>query len=229
LGCDVLGLNPLHQMFPDKPEHASPYSPASRSFLNILYIDVQAIPEFQISRADKLVAADKFKEAIASCRARSHVDYTGVTRLKLEALRLVFDGFKSHAPEVRRREFNAFLEQGGDALTLSSLFLVLRNDFSKTGPTLDARQRWPKPFQSAASAESIEFARDHQKEIEFFNWLQWIADQQLCDASAAAAAAGMEIGLYRDLAVGCDRTGCETWSRPSDFLECTQVGARRTF
>jgi 4-alpha-glucanotransferase len=35
----------------------------------------------------------------------------------------------------------------------------------------------------------------------------------------------MEIGLYRDLAVGCDRTGCETWSRPSDFLVSTQVGA----
>lgn len=225
LGCDVLGLNPLHQMFPDKPEHASPYSPASRSYLNILYIDVQAIPELQISRALKLVASDNFVEAIANCRARSHVDYTEVTRLKLEALRLVFEGFTSHATEVRRREFNAFLKQGGDALTRSSLFQVLRNHFSKTDPTLDAWQRWPKPFQSPASTESIQFARDHQEEIEFFNWLQWIADQQLRDASAAAAASGMEIGLYRDLAVGCDRTGCETWSRPSDFLECTQVGA----
>jgi 4-alpha-glucanotransferase len=41
LGCDVLGLNPFRQMFPDKPEHAGPFSPASRSFLNILYIDVK--------------------------------------------------------------------------------------------------------------------------------------------------------------------------------------------
>ena len=225
LGCDVLGLNPLHQMFVDKPEHASPYSPASRSFLNILYIEIPAIPEFQFSRADKLVASDTFEAAIASCRARSHVDYTAVTQLKLEALRLVFEAFKSYATESRKREFNAFLEQGGDALALSSLFQVLRNHFSKTSLTLDAWQRWPKPFQLPTSAETIQFACRHQEEIEFFNWLQWIADQQLREASDAAAAAGMEIGLYRDLAVGCDRMGCETWSRPSDYLESAQVGA----
>ncbi|HEX3412932.1 MAG TPA: malto-oligosyltrehalose trehalohydrolase, partial [Stellaceae bacterium] len=33
-GADVIGLNPLHAMFPDDPEHASPYSPASRLLLN---------------------------------------------------------------------------------------------------------------------------------------------------------------------------------------------------
>ena len=32
-GADVFGLNPLHAMFLDEPEHASPYSPASRLLL----------------------------------------------------------------------------------------------------------------------------------------------------------------------------------------------------
>ena len=43
-GIDMIGLNPLHALFPDTPEHASPYSPASRLLLNILYIDVLAVP-----------------------------------------------------------------------------------------------------------------------------------------------------------------------------------------
>jgi len=225
LGCDVLGLNPLHQMFPDKPEHASPYSPASRSFLNILYIDIQAIPEFQGSQARQLIASDSFKENLAKCRASAGVDYASVTRLKLEALRFVFDRFKSTASGERSRDFNAFVEQGGDALMSSSLFQVLRYHFSQTDPTLDAWQRWPQPFQSPTSPEAIQFARDHRNEIEFFTWLQWAADQQLSAAGEGAAAGGMTVGLYRDLAVGCDRTGCETWSRPSDFLESAQVGA----
>ena len=46
-GADVIGLNPLHAMFPDDPEHASPYSPASRLLLNILNIDVTAVPELR--------------------------------------------------------------------------------------------------------------------------------------------------------------------------------------
>ena len=225
LGCDVVGLNPLHQMFPDKPEHASPYSPASRSFLNILYIDVQAIPEFQESQARRLVASESFKEALAKCRASAHVDYTSVTRLKLEALRLVFDQFRSNPAEARRREFSAFVEQGGDALASSSLFQVLRNRFSETDLALDAWQRWPQPFHSPTSPEALRFVRDHLNEIEFFNWLQWVADQQLYVASQAAAVGGMAVGLYRDLAVGCDRTGCETWSCPGAFLERAHVGA----
>jgi 4-alpha-glucanotransferase len=225
LGCDVLGLNPLHQMFPDKPEHASPYSPASRGFLNILYIDVQAIPEFHDSPARRLFASKTFQEAFAKCRTSVHVEYASVTRLKLEALRLVFDHFKFSPTEARKQEFNAFVEQGGDALTSSSLFQVLRNHFSQIDLALDAWQRWPQAFHSPTSPEALQFASDHQTEIEFFNWLQWIADQQLFAASEAAAAGGMEVGLYRDLAVGCDRTGCETWSRPGNFLEGAHVGA----
>ncbi len=44
LGAGVLGLNPLHALFPGNPAHASPYSPSSRCFLNPLYIDVEAVP-----------------------------------------------------------------------------------------------------------------------------------------------------------------------------------------
>ena len=46
LGASVIGLNPLHTMFPDNPDHASPYSPASRLYLNILYIDPAKLPEY---------------------------------------------------------------------------------------------------------------------------------------------------------------------------------------
>ena len=44
-GADVIGVNPLHAMFTDDPEHASPYSPESRLLLNILNIDVAELPE----------------------------------------------------------------------------------------------------------------------------------------------------------------------------------------
>ncbi|PPS59385.1 hypothetical protein CRX72_26885 [Pantoea sp. BRM17] len=39
-GGDFIGLNPLHALYPAQPDLASPYSPASRRWLNILYIDV---------------------------------------------------------------------------------------------------------------------------------------------------------------------------------------------
>jgi 4-alpha-glucanotransferase len=137
----------------------------------------------------------------------------------------VFDRFRSNAIDLRKGEFATFEEEGGDALQSSSLFQALRDHFSLLDPTQNAWRRWPKPFRSPTSAEAIRFGHEHQNEVQFFNWLQWVADQQLLAASEAATAAGMKIGLYRDLAIGCDRTGCETWSRPSAFLDSTQVGA----
>ena len=50
-GADVVGLSPLHAMFPDQPEQASPYSPSDRLLLNVLYIDVERVPEFTARRS----------------------------------------------------------------------------------------------------------------------------------------------------------------------------------
>jgi hypothetical protein len=43
LGAGVVGVNPLHAT------QGSPYSPSSRHALNVLYIDVEAVPGFQKS------------------------------------------------------------------------------------------------------------------------------------------------------------------------------------
>jgi 4-alpha-glucanotransferase len=224
-GCDVLGLNPLHQMFVDAPEHASPYSPATRYSLNMLYIDVEAIPEFRDSRAAKeLLRSAEFKRRLVDCRSARLVDYTNVTRLKLQALRLAHAEFRSNASNERRDRFLKFVGQAGKDLETASLFQVLRNHFAHRDGAGSHWHHWPEEFHSPATPEARQFARDHSGEIEFFNWLQWIADQQLADAKEAAAKAGMRIGFYRDLAVGCDRTGSETWAK-SDFLDDVEVGA----
>ncbi|MGB6818974.1 MAG: 4-alpha-glucanotransferase, partial [Pseudolabrys sp.] len=45
-GAAAIGLNPLHALFPDRAQQASPYAPNSRIFLNPLYINVETIAEF---------------------------------------------------------------------------------------------------------------------------------------------------------------------------------------
>src|SRR4051794_23068363 len=71
-GASAIGLNPLHALFADRAEEASPYAPNSRLFLNVLYIDVEAIPEFPRAALAGLDAA------ISSLRAAELIDYAGV-------------------------------------------------------------------------------------------------------------------------------------------------------
>ena len=45
-GADVIGVNPLNVLSHDYPEEASPYASTSRQYLNPIYIDIEAVPEF---------------------------------------------------------------------------------------------------------------------------------------------------------------------------------------
>lgn len=50
-GGAFVGLNPIHSLYPANPESASPYSPSSRRWLNVIYIDVNAVEDFQRNEA----------------------------------------------------------------------------------------------------------------------------------------------------------------------------------
>lgn len=226
LGASVIGLNPLHAMFLDAPENASPYSPASRLFLNVLFIDIPAVPEFTSAECVRALAqAPDFQRDLANCRDAPLVDYEAAARLKLPVLRALFDAFRSHADSGRRHAFEDFRSQQGDALERFCRFQALREHFAAQAPRQADWRNWPEEYQVAGSASVARFAQQHRDRIDFLAWMQWIADQQLAEAAAVARANGMTIGIYRDLAVGADSAGAETWARPNLLVSSAHVGA----
>ena len=82
LGAGLVGLNPLHALFPADPNHIGPYSPSSRSFLNILYIDVERVPELLgTPEAQSLIASDAFRNRLSAVRASELRDYQAICAL----------------------------------------------------------------------------------------------------------------------------------------------------
>jgi 4-alpha-glucanotransferase len=214
-GGDVVGLNPLHALFLDDPEAASPYSPASRLLLNVLNIDVEAVPGFAAcAAAQAAVAAPAFQTLRAACRDAAQVRYADVAALKLPVLRLLH---AQHAATGERAAFERFVDAAGEPLRRACIFQALR---TARGATVAA---WPAELRDVESPAVAAFAREHRDELDFLAWLQWIADEQL--SVAAAAGLGMRIGLYRDLAVGADPNGAEIWSNPAAIVQRASVGA----
>ncbi len=68
-------------------------------------------------------------------------------------------------------------------------------------------------------------ARKDARRYKYAQWLQWIADGQLAAAAKRAETAGLELGIYRDLALGCAYEGGEVWARPELFATSVSIGA----
>ena len=206
---NLVGVNPLHALFPALPGTISPYSPSSRLFLNPLYIDVTAVPDFAESAASAL-APD------AALQAAPLVDYAEVARLKTHAFDLLWANFRTHhLSDERGAAFRRFRQDGGRTLERFAQFHALQAALLEDhGACWGA---WPAEYRAAGSPAVARFAAEHGDAVERHIYLQWEADRQLGLAGANR--------LYRDLATGTDPWGADSWSQPSCYLSGVSVGA----
>ena len=206
-GADFLGINPVHALFTADPHRRSPFSPSNRRFLNPLYI--------ACDRVDGVIEPSE----VAELRGADLVDYNRIARAKLGALRAAWDARRPDDPA-----FQAFVDEGGEALRLHALFEALSHDARADGGT-SGWQGWDAALQDPSSDEVARLAERHAEDVRFHSWLQWLADSQLAEAAQAARDAGMRIGLYLDLAVGEVPDGSSTWSGAAAALDGLSVGA----
>lgn len=226
-GADFVGLNPVHALFPKTALNRSPYSPSSRTFLNVLHIAPHIIPELTDGKNgrsffQKLLESDDAQAA----RDAEFVDYEAVINLKFEAFGGAFRIFDA-LPEghLRKLAFASYCQDKGEPLRRHALFDVLSEHFLSRDPELILWQQWPVEYQDHASAEVQAFAEDHDDHVRFYMYLQWIADTQLTAAQTRAKAAGMSIGIYLDLAVGMVPGGAETWGGFKTVANGVSLGA----
>lgn len=228
-GADFIAINPLHALAPADPERCSPYSASNRLFLNVLYISVPLVEDFaEAAQCAGHPGAPESASRLAQLRSSAHVDYRGVASLKLDALRTLYQGFRARhldADDGRARAFRAFVDQGGEALRIHALFDALDEHFVSSRGCAPGWQNWPAEFASPASDAVARFARDHAEQIGFFQYLQWLAHEQLQVCQELARSSGMRIGLYGDLAVGAHPGGSEVWSAQEVFRLGAEIGA----
>lgn len=216
MGCGAIGLNPLHALFLERPEDASPYSPNSRIFLNPLYIAVDQVPDCPDAASLGIPAK------LADVREADQVRYAEVAALKLSALRAGYIRFRNDASGERRGDFETFHAEGGDALQRFVAFEVLRRRYGPV-PWWKWPPEWRQP-SSAAIARLFDGAISEDDPL-FHIYLQWLAARQLQQCQDRARRRGMPIGLYIDLAVGVDPAGADAWSAQDEMLTGVSVGA----
>ena len=204
-GASAVALSPVHAQFSATTDRFSPYSPSSRTLLNVLHAELDPPG----AEAARLAALDL-------------VDWPAATALRQAALDARFTGAEQGGPEWTA--FQAFRTEGGAALEGHARFEALHAAITRDGGPWHWRQ-WPNGLADASGPTVRQFAEANAREVTRHAFYQFVADRSLAAAQAAGREAGMAIGLVSDLAVGVDSGGSQCWARPDQVLLGLNVGA----
>jgi (1->4)-alpha-D-glucan 1-alpha-D-glucosylmutase len=228
-GGSTLLLNPLHALFPDAPEHASPYSPSSRAWFNPLYLDVEAIPDFTESEEVRsLVLAPQFQAQLRALRATEQVDYRGVAEVKSTVCNRLYQHFRTvHLMKNTDRAcvFRAFQSEHGGSLRKQALFEALQEHFRSQDNATWGWPVWPEPCRDPGAPEVAAFCEAHLERVEYFEYLQWQASMQLGAVRTRSRELGLGIGIMLDLAIGVAEGGGATWTHRELYALDASAGA----
>lgn len=227
----MVGVNPLHSLFPSRAGHRSPYSPASRHFINHLYIAPQITAEFADCPDAANILLDN-KEALTHCRQSDLVDYETLSPIMLSVLKALFSTFKQQHLTAdlsvklteRGQHYQQFKAHHGKDLEQFATFLAISEVIDKQNARTTCWWDWPAGLQDANSTDVERFKANHAELVELYQYIQFIAAEQLNAAATHAKTQGMAVGLYGDLAVGSDVSGADVWANPSLYATTVRVG-----
>ncbi len=214
-GADFLLVNPVHAAEVTSPIEPSPYRPASRRFLAPLYVRPEDIREVAyLTPTERAVLEAARTPVAASNDDPTRIDRDAVWAAKRVALDAIFVVPLSAG---RQAELDAFAAGEGQPLQDFALWCALEEHYEGAERPAEA---WDidSPLVEALRAQLADRVRFHV-------WLQWICDQQLERAQAAAQASGMAIGVMHDLAVGVHPLGSDAWSLRDMYAQGMAVGA----
>lgn len=210
-------INPLHAAQPVPPMDDSPYLPASRLFLNPMYIRPEEVREF--AYLDQTQRAE-----VAGLRVRLDAELVGEDlvqrdlswRYKRQALQVIH---RAGLRPARQMAFDDFRRRQGRRLRDFATWCMLCEHFGN-----DWRE-WDDDLRRPSSPRVAQLRSDYSHQIAFHEWLQWVAWEQLSDAQQSAADAGMSVGVITDLAVGVSAASADTWMMSDVYARGITVGA----
>lgn len=228
-GAGMVGVNPFHALFPHHPAQASPYSPSSRLFLNVLYLDVEGIDDYaECEAARNIVQESGFQSRLRALRATELVEYGEIAAAKFKVLKQLYLNFRQcHLPaeDRRAREFRDFQAAGGKVLRRQALFEALQQHFFDEDASIWGWPAWPEPYRDPDAKAVARFAAEQPERVEFFEYLQWQAELQLAAVGRCSREHRLGVGLYLDLALGVDRGGAEAWANQGLYALGASMGA----
>jgi 4-alpha-glucanotransferase len=217
LGAGFVLVNPLHAAEPLPPVSPSPYLPMSRRWVSPLYLRIEDIPEYNALNYPERRRLTALGSPLRAASGTAElIDRDAVWTAKLAALETIR---KVPLSPARQASLDSFRVRNGRALDDWATWCAIAELY---GP--DYRV-WPPRLRDPRAAEVAVLRGQLAARVEFHVWVQWLVASQMAAAQETARAAGMEIGIVHDLAVGAHPGGADAWAGQDVIVSGFSVGA----
>jgi 4-alpha-glucanotransferase len=202
LGAGMVLINPLQAATPVIPQEASPYLPSSRRYRNVLYLRIENVPGAIRAGLD----LNQLASAGWALNGRRQIDRDQVFQLKMRALEQLWQQFRPNTA------FERYCKEQGVPLVQFATFCALSERHGRDW------RCWPAGYRHPDSPAVAEFAATESQRVRFYEWVQWLLDVQLREASAA-------LPVMHDLPVGFDAGGADAWAWQDLLANDAAIGA----
>lgn len=205
LGAGMVVVNPLHASVPGHPQATSPYYPSSRQFRSPLYLRIEDVPGAEALPGEEMEGLARRGEAL---NGTQRIDRDAVWNAKFEALEAVWGRIAGNPGA----DFESWCDAQGSSLERFAAFCVLVENHGRRW------HDWAPAYRSPEGSGVVATIDSQPDRVRFHQWLQWLLDRQI-------AAAGQDLAVVHDLAVGVDPTGADAWLWQEVFAPDMSVGA----
>ena len=213
-GLRVLQLLPTNEMAPGQ---TSPYSAISAMAIDPIFISLGDVSDFTAPGGEsRLDLADQV--SLRAVRDRPRVEHSSVRRIKEHALRLAFSYFWDAdwiRGTGRAGAFAAFCSWEEWWLADYALYRALRE---RTGGT--PWTAWDAPLRDREPGAMEQAREELASEVLFYQYLQWLADEQWQSARERAA----PVRLFGDFPFMVATDSADVWAHQHLFRFDRQVG-----
>src|SRR3954452_12366926 len=195
-GAGFLLINPLHALAPVPQQGSSPYLPATRRFLNPIYLRVAEVPG-----ADAVEVEDG-----GDLHDAALIAPTAIWARKRAALHSIFLHHGGGEAFVRWRE------EQGQTLQDWATWAAISDEHGADW------HAWPEELRRPDLRGVAEWVEQRGAAVAFHAWLQWALELQL-----TAATDGLTV--IQDLPIGVAGGGADAWTWQDVLAEGASVGA----
>ncbi len=213
----ILQILPLWETSPR--EHC-PYSALSAYAIDPIYISVKDVPEVEKSQNAQEILAD-LKPEIDNWRKNLNVQFDAIKPAKYRVLWAAYEYFEQVEQKnntARWQNFLAFQKKNTSWLLSYAIFRTAKDLYNWS-----SWKTWPEELKNRQIENLKSFLIKNRRQIMFFSYIQWLAQEQLEQARKFAKEKG--VFLFGDIPFGVNFDSADVWANQTKFLLDTEVGA----